>query len=43
MGTFTISEDLDEMPHCGISSGPTLFVKVKIFRQKMHFFLKIIT
>ena len=44
MSTFANSEDPDEMQHnaalCCISSGSTLFVRVKmIFRQKKTFFL----
>ena len=40
IGTFTNSENSDEMPHHGgIFSVSTLFVKVKkIFRQKNAFF-----
>ena len=43
MGTFTNSEDSDEMPHTNSEypSGSTLFVKVKkIFRQKKQYYLK---
>ena len=42
MGTFTNSEDPDEMLHkCNISSGSALFVKVKkSFRQKIQYYLK---
>ena len=44
MGTFTNSEDPDEMQHnAAFHQGQTLFVKVKrIFRHKIQFF-KIIT
>ena len=50
MGTFTNSEDPDEMPHneafypalhCGFSLGSTLFVKVKKNPQtKIQYFFK---
>ena len=40
MGTFTNSEDPDEMLQCSISSGSTLFVKVKSssVRKIQYFF-----
>ena len=38
MGTFTNSEDLDEMPqYGGISSGFKLFVKAKTSDKKVQF------
>ena len=40
MSTFTNSEDPDEMRICGISSGSTLFTKVKkFFRQTIQYLI----